>query len=246
MPAARRIDSTSDGPRGRTEAPLQWHANDDGRCHPARPCDRRSRSYNLQTDRRQHQGGRRDIGERTVRGGTAREPKGMNPLVFSTSPTVVLSTNRFRDVPVVLQYEQTPLIEVVREVGVGFDVQAAIYHPDGTYLAKVKGSRLFLTEAGKKAGLTLRHPDKRTVCELDGQTLLEIQRHEAAALNTHAALYTPDGSLIKCSDNPRPDLIRAGKNALQVGGILMAENLIVGCRIGVWIKADGSCSIGCS
>ncbi len=66
-----------------------------------------------------------------------------------------------------------------------------IHHSDGTYLAKVVGARLFDTPEAKKAGLVLKHPDKRTVCELSGKTLFEMERTDATALKTSAELFTP-------------------------------------------------------
>src|SRR5262249_8167695 len=83
---------------------------------------------------------------------------------------------------------------------VGFTTRIPIYHADGTYLAKVVGSQLHLTKDGEKTGLRLLHPQGRTVCDLDGRTLFEIHRQEAAALKTHAELFTPDGYLVKCTD----------------------------------------------
>jgi hypothetical protein len=97
-------------------------------------------------------------------------------LLFSNSPAIVIATNTFINVPIIIQYKTTPMLEMVHEVDLGYTTRVPIFHRDGTKLAVVKGSRLFPTEDGKKAGLTLRHPDKMTVCELDGRTLFEIER----------------------------------------------------------------------
>jgi len=77
-------------------------------------------------------------------------------LYFQSSPSITVATNTFINVPVVLKYEDTPLIEVIREHAIGFTIQIPIYHADGTYLAKVKGNRVYPTEAGKKS----EHRDK--------------------------------------------------------------------------------------
>lgn len=44
----------------------------------------------------------------------------------------------FRNVPVILQFEDVPLLEVVEFESAGYSVQFAVYHSDGTKLAKVK------------------------------------------------------------------------------------------------------------
>lgn len=168
-------------------------------------------------------------------------------LVFQKSPEIVLATNLFINVPIILQYEETPLIEVVKELNVGFNIQIPIYHNDGTYLAKVKGSQLYLTTDGEKAGVVLRHPNKMTVCEIDGKTIFEIKREEAAALKTKAELYTPDAAFIKCSNDSLAGYVMDSNNEqLQIGGLTMQGNMFSGCRIGVHIRKDGGIGIGCA
>jgi len=74
----------------------------------------------------------------------------MESLTFQNFPVVRLATNTFINVPVVLKYEDLNLIEIIKELGLDFELQVPIFHADGTYLAKVKGNRIFPTEAGKK------------------------------------------------------------------------------------------------
>jgi hypothetical protein len=63
----------------------------------------------------------------------------MDKLIFQNAPSVELGTNTFIECPVILQFDDTPLIQVVRLDQVGFSTQIPIYHEDGTYLAKVVG-----------------------------------------------------------------------------------------------------------
>lgn len=123
----------------------------------------------------------------------------MNPdnLIFHQSPTVEFATNYFHNVPVILQYDDQPLIEVVQDQSAGFTTQFSIFNKDGVYLAKVVGSRLFATDDGKKAGLSLTHPNRMTVCKVGDQVLFEITRKKAAALKTEAELFTPDGRFLR-------------------------------------------------
>jgi len=171
----------------------------------------------------------------------------MESLVFHNHPAIELSTNTFINVPVILQYDELPLIEVVQTQDAGFTTQIPIYHPDGTYLSKAVGARLFLTEEGQRADLILEHPDRVTVCKLGEKILFEIHRRDAAALRTQAELYTPDGRFVKCSQSPTPELYSADGSALTIrGGIVMSGNTFHGCRIGIWVKSDGSVAIGCA
>jgi hypothetical protein len=77
----------------------------------------------------------------------------MESLIYKQAPFVQLASNTFINVPTVLQYEDTPLISVVRVAKAGFTTEIPIYHNDGTYLAKVVGSQIYRTADGEKAGV---------------------------------------------------------------------------------------------
>jgi hypothetical protein len=169
----------------------------------------------------------------------------MDSLIYQEFPVVHFATNTFIEVPTILQYDDTPMIEVVRAADAGYTTEIPIYHSDGTYLAKVVGSQIYATEDGKKAGLVLRHPGHATVCELAGQTLFEIVREGAAALKTRAELYTPTGSFIKCADDDfAAKILRPEQEPLQIGGLTMIGNTFHGSRIGVWVRSNGRVAIG--
>tara|TARA_R110001583_G_C5634157_1_gene407319 strand:+ start:1543 stop:2055 length:513 start_codon:yes stop_codon:yes gene_type:complete len=170
----------------------------------------------------------------------------MEKLVFQNTPNVEFGSNHFVNVPTILQFDDTPLIQVVKLQEAGFSTSIPIYHNDGTYLAKVIGSQIYATDAGIKAGVKLLHPDKMTVCELNGQTLFEISRTSSAALKASAELYTPEGYFVKYMDD-KPGLINTSGKSLNVdGGMMMSNCSFQGCRIGVWMKSDGSVNIGCN
>lgn len=170
----------------------------------------------------------------------------MEKLIYQTSPSVTLATNRFVNVPVILQFDDTPLISIVKMQSLGYTTEIPIYHPDGTYLAKVKGTRIYPTQEGKKAGLVMEHPAHMSICKMGNKTLFEVWHEAGDAFRTHAELYTPDGFFVRTSDSPVPEVVDARGEALQVGGILMSHNTFVGCRIGIWLRRDGSCSLGVS
>jgi len=167
----------------------------------------------------------------------------MESLTFQNFPVVRLATNTFINVPVVLKYEDLNLIEIIKELGLDFELQVPIFHADGTYLAKVKGNRIFPTEAGKKAGITLEKKVGITACQMNKQTLFEIHHQTGESFKAYAELYTNDGYFVKCTDNPMPDLIDAKGNALKIGGLTMTNSTIQGCKVGIWIKG-GAVMIG--
>jgi hypothetical protein len=168
----------------------------------------------------------------------------MNELIFTQFPQVTIATNTFINCPVPLKFDDINLIELVQEEQVGFTTQIPIYHSDGTYLAKVKGNRIFLTEDGKKVGLTMEKKANVWECQMEKQTLFEIHQQSGNSFKTLAELHTPTGHFVKCTDSPQLGLIDINGNALQVGGISMIGNVFSGMQTGVWIKSDGSVSIG--
>ena len=168
----------------------------------------------------------------------------METLTFQKIPIVTIATNKFINVPIILKYEDINLIEIINELGVGFSTQIPIFHSDGTYLAKVKGNRIFPTEDGKKAGIKLDQRLGLTICSMDNQTLFEIHHQTGESFKAFAELYTNDGCFVKCTDAPQPNLIDTKGNAIKIGGVAMSNNTFSGCTIGVWLRKNGSCMIG--
>jgi hypothetical protein len=171
----------------------------------------------------------------------------MEKLIYQTVPQVTFATNIFIRVPIILQYDETPLISIVKEQQLGYTTEIPIYHADGTYLAKVNGTRVYPTAEGKKAGIVMRSLQDMTVCEMSGKTLFEIYHQKGDAFKAHAELFTPTGYFVKSLDNPIPEVIKADGQSLRIGGgIVMSNNTFMGCRIGIWLKSDGSIAIGCN
>ena len=167
-------------------------------------------------------------------------------LIYQTSPAVNLATNIFVNVPIIFQFDDTPMISVVREHNLGYTTEVQIYHSDGTYLAKVSGTRVYPTEDGSKAGIVMRSLEHQTVCEMVGKTLFEIFHQKGDAFRIQAELSTPFGYFVKMLDAPIPNVMKSDGQSLQVGGIMMSGNVFQDCRIGIWLKSDGSCAIGCN
>lgn len=171
----------------------------------------------------------------------------MPDLFLVPQPIITIATNTFERVPIIVEYDGVPLIEMIQAPSAGFTTRFAIFHPDGTKLAITEGSRLFLTDSGEKSGLTLEHPNHMTVCKLGGQILFEISRTEAAALKTEAELYTPDGRFIRCNNNldaGLPSGLFNGEDQLQLGSIIMRGCHFSGCRKGIVFRSDGSVGMG--
>jgi hypothetical protein len=168
----------------------------------------------------------------------------LETLTYQTAPVVTLATNKFINVPIVLQFDDIPLISIIKQQFLGYTTSIPIYHPDGTYLAKVNGTRVFPTKDGEKAGIVMEHPAHMTVCKMGTQTLFEIYHESGDAFRTNAELYTPTGYFVKTIDAPIPQVIMKTGEPLKIGGFTMSNNTIQGLKIGLWLKSDGSLSIG--
>jgi hypothetical protein len=170
----------------------------------------------------------------------------MADLIYHSTPKVTFASNTFVNVPTILQFDDTPLISVVKEEHLGFTTEIPVYHSDGTYLAKVRGTRVYATPEGENAGVKIRQFPGLWVCTVEGRTAFEIRQQSGDAFRTDAELYTPNGYFVKVSDSPRPELLNASGEALQIGGMTMSECLFENLRIGIWLRSDGSMAIGVS
>lgn len=169
----------------------------------------------------------------------------MESLTFTKHPIVTLATNEFVNVPIILQFEDTPLISIIREEKLGYSSEIPIFHSDGTKLAKVRGTRVYPTEEGKNAGVAIDKHADRWVCSMQAQILFEIKQGSGDAFKMHAELYSPNGYLVKVTDSPSPVILDSGGASLKVGGVIMSQCKFSGVRIGVLVKRDGSVAIGC-
>ena len=141
------------------------------------------------------------------------------------------------NVPTIIQWEDVPLLEVGKFVTAGYTTKFTIFNKDGEPMAVVKGSQIYPTKQGTKAGVTMRYPQGMTVCELAGRTLFELRRTGAAALQGQAELYTPEGAIVKASADEL-SLLRGG-TYIQAGNIRMTGTTFEGHRIGFHFKKDG-------
>jgi hypothetical protein len=165
-------------------------------------------------------------------------------LIFQSSPKMIVATNTFINIPIILKYEETPLIEVIKKQDIGFMIQIPIYHSDGTYLAKVKGDEVSLTKAGKKANIETRDTPEKFIFSFEKKVIFELSHVAGDAFKVNAELYAPDGYFIKCSDSPKPELFDARGNPIQVGGITMSGSIFQNLSVGIWLRKDGYCAIG--
>ena len=167
----------------------------------------------------------------------------MDELIFNDSPIVKYARNTFINVPILIQYENLPLVEVVKDVQLGkLTMNVPIFHSDGTKLAVIKGSRVYATEEGKKNKIEIENLQNKTICTLDGRTIFEAERREGS-LFILGELHTDDGYFIKV-DSQNINLSNNLNQPLQFKGFIMYDNIIENFKIGVLLKKDGSITIG--
>ena len=175
-----------------------------------------------------------------------------NTLIFTESSSIRFATNTFVNVPTILQYESTPLIEAMREANVGFSMNVSIYHSDGTYLANAKGPRLYPTEAGKKASIKVRELPDRKICELEGRTIFELRKTQPG-WEVESELFTPDGVFIRTGPEWLPELSKNGQplsvllkseQPFQAGKAVIQGIGFRNWRIGILLKKNGDLFMG--
>jgi hypothetical protein len=168
----------------------------------------------------------------------------MDKLYYQESPIVTIATNRFINVPTIMQYEDIPLISVIREMNLGYTTEIPIYYSDGTYMAKVKGTRVYPTDDGKKIGIKIRKLADQTICEMNGKPVFEVYHQKGDAFLIQAELFTPDASFVKVNETHVPQLIDTTGNKLVVGGFTFQDCEFRNLRIGISLYKNGGGSIG--
>ena len=155
-------------------------------------------------------------------------------LLFTELPETKIANNIIMS-PIPIRYHDEAMLELVKEVKL-YEAKVPIFHSDGTKLAVVKGSQLYDTDDGKKAGVSLRHLPGVTVCEISGKPVFEIQRKGAAAITMTAELYTYDATFLRWSDTFITGLLFSDPDKpLKIGGLVMSDCYLegpVGIQIG--------------
>jgi hypothetical protein len=107
-------------------------------------------------------------------------------------------------------------------------------------LAKVKGNRVYPTEAGEKANIEIRDTPGKFICSLDNKVMFELSHGVGEEFKADAELYAPDGYFVKCSDSPKPELFDVKGNTIKVGGITLMGNVFQNLSDGIWLRKDGN------
>jgi hypothetical protein len=164
----------------------------------------------------------------------------MDLLYFQDSPEVEIGGNKFINVPTIIQWEDEPLLQVGKFVEAGYTIKYKVFHSDGTPIAIVKGSQVYITDAGRKAAVKTRSEDKGTltVCELEGKTILEMRRKHANQLKGWAELHAPEGVLIKVTDRDTSALLGTG-GQLVTGNVRTSGSTFEGNQIGIHLTKSG-------
>jgi hypothetical protein len=169
-------------------------------------------------------------------------------IIFQTAPEVIVASNRFVNVPTIIQYDETPLLQVVKATEAGYTSRFHVYNQNGEKIAVVDGSQIYLTNNGKKVKLVARHYPGVTAFELEGKTIMELRRTEAAALKTDAELFAPGGILLKAADHSISQLAFAGSDPMVVSNqssvVMMSGNTIRDVSIGILFHKGGGFTIG--
>jgi hypothetical protein len=164
----------------------------------------------------------------------------MESLFFQESPEVEIGTNKFINVPTIIQWEDVPLLQVGQFIEAGYTTKLRVFHNDGTHIADVNGSQVYSTSAGVKAAVSCRTEDGGllTVCEVEGKPIFELRRRNPGQLKGWAEIHAPEGVLIKVTDAETAALLGDG-TALQVGGLAIRDGRFDGHEIGIHVTKQG-------
>lgn len=156
----------------------------------------------------------------------------MENLIYSSKPAITIATNTFINIPVILRIDDINIIEMVEDVQLGFTTSMNIFNSDGVNIAKVKGTRIYPTDAGKDHGLQIDKLHDTWVGKLDGSIIFENKVENGELFKLQAELYSPTGYLFKATN---VDGVLLNQNGIQIGGISMRGNVFDGGQVGIYL-----------
>jgi hypothetical protein len=156
-------------------------------------------------------------------------------IIYQSHPVVTIASNNFVNVPTIIQFKKTPLLQVGKFEPAGYTTRFTVYHNDGTRLAVVNGCRIHPTDDKMKAKINVRQHPELSIFELEGKPILELRRNGPAGLKGWAELWAPEGILIKAADSGVSGLLRTGANAMIVGNQMFAGCSFEGCPVGIHV-----------
>jgi len=164
------------------------------------------------------------------------------PWIVEKQFRVVLGGNTFIDTPNLLEYKGESLFTLERQEETGFlAVSCRIYDEQGRHLGSVVRNAFHPNEhyeGPKSFAISGKVHDWAVEERPSGRLVCAIKQKEAARpaeLHLSVNLYTPDGFLISAT----PD-------AINLRGVIMRGNVVVGCRAGIVVMPDGSIRLGAS
>lgn len=155
-----------------------------------------------------------------------------------------MAANTFAEVPVIVQYENTPLIRVIRDPQGAYMPEILVCHSDGTPLATVVGTSISTARDRDRAAITVSSTDGMTICTVAGRTAFQMRRDDAATLKVQAELYTPDGSLVSVDKSPRISVRQGAGATAEDWGTTRVGNVFHGRQIGILLMQDGTIAYG--
>ena len=168
----------------------------------------------------------------------------MPTLRFEQLPTIVVATNTFINIPIIIQYEDTPMLKLVKAADASYTTVIPIYNSDGIKLAVAIGTQLYPTQAGQRAKVTLRREANRTICFIGNTLAFELERENPAAMKMRAELFTNDGSFLKWDADDISGYVLNKSDTIRIARCIFRGCTFGNHRIAFHVKKDGSIAMG--
>jgi hypothetical protein len=121
--------------------------------------------------------------------------------------SIVTSLKRMSmNFPAIIPFDDMQWISIVQEDNHGFVSEIQVHNSEGTYLAKIRSKGIYPTEDGERAGIVVRTLPKRTICELEGNELFEIEHQSGGSINIRTGLFATKRYFIKSTKTLSPSI----------------------------------------
>lgn len=157
---------------------------------------------------------------------------------------VVLATNTFENVPVILQYDKQPIISV--DIS-NSNLKFAFYNKEGLKIADIIEEDIHPCVAEDNNLTVLPKTPLKKIYKVNynGKTVIQVKQKSASDFEIQEAeLFMPDGYKITISKGCEIEV--KNKNGEKIGKsrVIMSNNTFINVPVGVFVQKDGTINIG--
>lgn len=151
-------------------------------------------------------------------------------LTHITSNQITIGGVTFVNVPIILRVDGDPIIEMVKDVKLGYTTQIRIYDETGKYLSKITGTRAYPATDDKSVVIEKKY--RQWDCLHKGNKIFTIDHTDPDRFRFEGKLYTKSGIFLKISNEDAVKAYFPSGDEIKLEGVVMRHVTLSNCQVG--------------